>query len=99
MAENNTSSTQNNTKISNVECYTCFPYGTDTILCNTGTDDVKFVRKYMHPTDPIKWTMWLFEAKIQCAFNNDMNSFKKRILSNFDYTRSNTLEFVNADED
>ena len=82
-----------------VVCYTCFPYGNNTILCNTGKDDTKFVREFMHPTDDVKSTLWLFNAKIKCMFNANKKEFDKDLLNLFNRNPKDTIvEYVNADE-
>jgi len=99
MAGNNTSTTQNNAKPSNFRCYTCFPYGTDTILCNEGVDDViKFARKNKHPTDPIGFTLWLFNARVKCISDiqpNNIDKIKDKILQEFNvpHKQYNNVEF------
>jgi hypothetical protein len=56
-------------------CYTCWPSTDDTgkyiVKCVNSTDAEKVVRTYMHPTDDIQETLWLFEAKLKCFSNNN----------------------------
>jgi hypothetical protein len=66
------------TKASVGKCYTCFPYGLNQILCVAGSDE-QVVRKYMHPTDNIKHTLWLFEAQNVC-----MNEFYEKTFHGLD---------------
>ena len=55
-------------------CHTCWPSvdpvtGKNIIKCVDTIDTEKVVRTYMHPTDDIQETLWLFEAKIKCFSN------------------------------
>lgn len=63
------------------KCYTCFGDArNNTIMCING-DKTKIVRKYMHPTDDIEWTLWVFGA-IKICSNNE-----KYILSQFNKSK------------
>lgn len=66
----------------NNDCFTCFPTN-GKILCVSG-DQEKVVRQFMHPTDDIKWTLWIFEAKIKC-FNKNSLQQQKNILQDFSH--------------
>jgi hypothetical protein len=61
-------------------CYTCWPSTDDTgkyiVTCVDSIDAEKVVRTYMHPTDDIQETLWLFEAKLKCFSNTNSISRK-----------------------
>ncbi len=58
-----------------ITCYTCFPTSKGTMCVET--DDIeKVVRKFMHPTDNVKYTLWLFDATIKCFDKNNIKNLK-----------------------
>lgn len=77
------------------ECYTCFPaYSYDdkvkpTLLCIKG-DDEKIVRKYMHPTDDVKFTLRLFCSTVEC-FNKNNKKERINILKKLNYDNIDTI--------
>lgn len=84
-------------------CYTCWPSvdqftGKDIIKCVNTIDAEKIVRTYMHPTDNIQETLWLFQAKIKCFSNNSI--FRKyeeyKLLKNFSdsVTKFSEIQYV-----
>jgi len=55
-------------------CHTCWPSidpitGKNVIKCVNTVSAKKVVRTYMHPTDDIGYTLFLFQAKIKCFSN------------------------------
>ena len=73
-----------------INCHTCWPStddntGKKVIKCVNSIDAEKVVRTYMHPTDDIQETLWLFEAKLKCFTNNNSIS---RIYEEYDLLKS-----------
>ena len=68
------------------------------IKCVNTIDAEKIVRTYMHPTDNIQETLWLFQAKIKCFSNNSI--FRKyeeyKLLKNFSdsVTKFSEIQYV-----
>lgn len=92
------------TKAFDVKCYTCFPYGFGKILCVAGSDE-QVVRKYMHPTDDIKYTLWLFGAKNVCMnefYQNVFHGLDKYVLNKFNkqynYNTFSQVDFINLED-
>ncbi len=56
-------------------CYTCFPTSKGT-MCVEADDIEKVVRNFMHPTDDVKYTLWLFDATTKCFDKNNKNNIK-----------------------
>ena len=73
------------------QCYVCFQTGESEVVC-VNQDIDKVVRKYMHPTDNIKFTMWLFDAKIQCL-NKNKNWQVAQVLKNMGANENGTVVF------
>ena len=80
-------------------CYTCFAtseFGsergvfTPSVKCISG-DMVKVVRQFMHPTDDIKETLWLFGATVEC-FNKHNKRESEMVIRKHTHSRDNINE-------
>ena len=69
----------------NNNCFTCFPSysssGNIYMTCVEG-DVNKVVREFMHPTDDIRWTLWVFGAQIECFDKNNKNYIRELNIKN-----------------
>ena len=72
-------------------CFTCFPSSNNKVVCvehkskdsnSISLDEEKIVRQFMHPTDGVQYTLWLFEAQFRC-FNTNSKSERAKILEDF----------------
>ena len=85
-------------------CYTCWPSVDQftnkyIIKCVNTIDAEKVVRTYMHPTDDIQETLWLFQAKIKCFSRNRISKKYEeyKLLKNFSdsVTKFSKIQYEN----
>lgn len=93
-----------NTKASADKCYTCFPDSSNKILCVAGTDE-QVVRNYLHPTDDIKHTLWIYGAQTVCMnqfYEKAFRGLDKYVLNKFNAEYKNLnfskVEFINLED-